>query len=39
VPVTANNRLIAVLDIDGKDEGQFDATDQEYLESIVKFLL
>ena len=39
VPVTANNRLIAVLDIDGKDECQFDATDQEYLESIVKFLL
>ena len=39
VPVFSNNQLIAVLDIDGKEEGQFDVTDQKYLESIVKFLL
>ena len=35
VPVFIKNKLIAVLDIDGAEAGQFDAVDQKYLEEIV----
>ncbi len=38
VPVISRNELIAVLDIDGHLEGQFDQVDEKYLEQIVKFL-
>ena len=35
VPVFIKNKLIAVLDIDGAEAGQFNAVDQKYLEEIV----
>ena len=35
VPVFIKNKLIAVLDIDGEEAGQFDAVDLKYLEEIV----
>ena len=35
VPVIKDDRLLAVLDIDGNTISQFDATDQSYLEKIV----
>tara|TARA_Y100000748_G_scaffold235290_1_gene199279 strand:+ start:769 stop:1221 length:453 start_codon:yes stop_codon:yes gene_type:complete len=35
VPVLSMSELIAVLDIDGAEAGQFDAVDQKYLEEIV----
>ena len=38
VPVLSENKLIAVLDIDGHLEGQFDQIDKKYLEQIVKYL-
>ena len=38
VPVISENELFAVLDIDGRIEGQFDQVDVKYLEQIVKYL-
>ena len=38
VPVISENELIAVLDIDGRTEGQFDQVDKKHLEQIVKYL-
>ncbi len=35
IPVIKNDRLLAVLDIDGDTISQFDSTDQSYLEKIV----
>ena len=36
VPVIRNNEVVAVLDIDSEALDQFDDTDQQYLEAIVK---
>lgn len=38
VPVWQHNEIVAVLDIDSRELGTFDQTDQEYLEQIVKLL-
>tara|TARA_B100001996_G_C18646995_1_gene587805 strand:+ start:266 stop:721 length:456 start_codon:yes stop_codon:yes gene_type:complete len=38
VPVFSKNKLIAVLDIDGREEGQFDQTDKKYLKDIISYL-
>ena len=38
VPVIYENELIAVLDIDGRIEGEFVQLDVKYLEQIVKYL-
>ncbi len=38
VPVWHNKEIVAVLDIDSRELGTFDRTDQEYLERIVGFL-
>ena len=36
VPVIRNNEVLGVLDIDSEELAQFDATDRQYLEAIVK---
>lgn len=38
VPVWQHDEIIAVLDIDSRELGTFDQTDQDYLEQIVKLL-
>ena len=38
VPVIKSGELIAVLDIDGDQSGQFDEIDQAYLEKLVSFI-
>jgi len=38
VPIYQNNEVVAVLDVDSEDLDQFDQTDAEYLEQIVKLL-
>lgn len=38
VPVWQHDEIVAVLDIDSRELGTFDQTDQEYLEQIVKLL-
>ncbi len=38
VPVWQYDEIVAVLDIDSRELGTFDQTDQEYLEQIVKLL-
>ena len=38
IPVVKNGELLAVLDIDGAIEGQFDKIDQKYLEIIVNYI-
>lgn len=38
VPVFHKNRLIAVLDIDSAQIGDFDETDRRYLEKIVAYI-
>jgi len=38
VPVIIDDKLRAVLDVDGSQVGQFDATDKKYLEELVKLL-
>ncbi len=38
VPVWQHDEIVAVLDIDSREFGTFDQTDQEYLEQIVKLL-
>jgi GAF domain-containing protein len=35
VPVIRNGKVVAVLDADSADPGQFDITDQQFLEEIV----
>ena len=35
IPVIKNDKLLAVLDIDGDTKSQFDSTDQLYLEKIA----
>jgi len=36
IPAIKNNDVVAVLDVDSEYLDQFDATDQQYLEAIVK---
>lgn len=38
VPVIRNNEVIAVLDADSVDLNQFDLTDQQYLEQIIRLI-
>lgn len=38
VPVIKNDKLIAILDIDGDTEGQFDNEDQSFLEKLVTLI-
>jgi GAF domain-containing protein len=38
VPIYQNNEMVAVLDVDSEELGQFDQTDAQYLEQIVKLL-
>jgi len=38
VPVIKNNDLIAVLDIDGEQVGQFNRVDQLFLEKLVSYI-
>lgn len=38
VPVIRNNEVMAVLDADSSDHGQFDTTDQHYLEQILSLV-
>ena len=38
IPVFSKDKLIGVLDIDGRLESQFDLTDKKYLEKIVGYL-
>ena len=38
VPVYQDNKVVAVLDVDSEDLDQFDQTDAQYLEQIVKLL-
>jgi len=38
VPVLKNGEVVAVLDVDAVELNQFDTTDQQYLEEIVRLL-
>lgn len=38
VPLNINGKVIGVLDVDSAETDQFDETDQQYLEEIVKML-
>ena len=38
VPIIKNDKLIAILDIDGGTEGQFDTKDQSFLEELVTLI-
>ena len=38
VPVIRNNEVVAVLDADSSEYGQFDTTDQHYLEKILSLV-
>lgn len=38
VPVIRNNEVVAILDADSSEYGQFDTTDQHYLEQVVSLL-
>ena len=38
VPIIKNDKLIAILDIDGGTEGQFDNEDQSFLEKLVTLI-
>ncbi len=38
VPVIRNGEVVAVLDVDSEHLGQFDETDQQYLEEILNLL-
>jgi len=38
IPILHNNEVVAVLDVDSKALGEFDTTDQTYLEQIVSFI-
>ena len=38
VPIYQNNEVVAVLDVDSEELDQFDQTDAQYLEQIVKLL-
>jgi GAF domain-containing protein len=38
VPIIRNKKVIAVLDVDSEEPGQFDTTDQRYLEEIVNLI-
>ncbi|HQU56230.1 MAG TPA: GAF domain-containing protein [Chitinophagaceae bacterium] len=38
IPIFQNNTMIGVLDIDDDKYDQFDATDQQYLEEIVRLI-
>jgi len=38
VPIYQNNEVVAVLDVDSEELDQFDQTDAQYLEHIVKLL-
>ncbi len=37
VPVIQNNEVVAVLDADSESIGEFNETDQQYLEALVSF--
>jgi GAF domain-containing protein len=38
VPIIRNNEVVAVLDVDSIESGQFDTTDQRFLEAIVSLI-
>ncbi|HEY6957000.1 MAG TPA: GAF domain-containing protein [Flavisolibacter sp.] len=38
VPILFNDEVVGVLDVDSKELGHFDTTDQFYLEQIVSFI-
>ncbi|MBS1522874.1 MAG: GAF domain-containing protein [Bacteroidetes bacterium] len=38
VPIYQNNEVVAVLDVDSEELDQFDQTDAQYLEQVVKLL-
>lgn len=38
VPVMKENMVVAVLDVDSSELDEFDSTDQQYLEAIVKMI-
>ena len=38
IPIYQNNEVVAVLDVDSEELDQFDQTDAQYLEQIVKLL-
>lgn len=38
IPIFQNNEVVAVLDVDSEELDQFDQTDAQYLEQIVKLL-
>ena len=38
IPLFHNGKVIGVLDVDSDEPDQFDETDQEYLEEVVKLL-
>jgi L-methionine (R)-S-oxide reductase len=38
VPVIRNNEVVAVLDADSEELDQYDTTDQQYLEQMVKLI-
>lgn len=38
VPLFDNDRVVAVLDVDSEEIGQFDGTDAQYLEQIAKLV-
>lgn len=39
VPVIRNGMVLAVLDVDSEDYNAFDATDKQYLEAMINFLV
>lgn len=39
LPLTYNNKIIGVLDVDSTELNQFDTTDQQYLEEIINLLM
>ena len=38
VPLFSSGKVIGVLDIDSENLAQFDATDQQYLEKMVRLI-
>ncbi|HWI91535.1 MAG TPA: GAF domain-containing protein [Flavisolibacter sp.] len=38
IPISSNNEVVAVLDVDSKHLNEFDETDQTYLEQVVSLV-
>lgn len=38
VPLFSNGKVVAVLDVDSEKQAHFDATDQQYLEKMVRLI-